>query len=292
MNILLIGNPISSGGHAGTRIQKLSKRLEERGHRVTTYLTRFAGDGKSMIDSLCQGMDRTVVVGGDGTLNEIINGLPESATCPVLHYPTGNANLLAQDLKLPQRLSRVVDLVEQGKTVQADTGTMNGNRFLMVCGMGFDARVTEEVKKVRTGKINNLSYVLPFVRAMKTASSSPLKVVVDDGACEAQGKAVVVCNVRNYGGICELAHDAGVDTRCMDVVVLPKENLKSLLTYLTYAKFSRITRINGVVYLKAKKNILIQSDEPIPVELDGDFNGRHDQVTIKVHPASVPLIVP
>ncbi|MBU1170169.1 MAG: YegS/Rv2252/BmrU family lipid kinase [Proteobacteria bacterium] len=292
MNILLIGNPISSGGHAGKRIKKLSLLLEERGHNVSSYLTRFAGDGKEMISSLCLGMDRAVVVGGDGTLNEIINGLESSFTCPILHFPTGNANLLAQDLKLPQRFSRVVDLIEQGKTIMADVGVMNESRFLMVCGMGFDARVTEEVKKVRKGKVSNLSYVLPFFRAMKTMSQAPLTVRIDGKAIEAQGQAVLVCNVRNYAGICEIAYDAGVTTGGLDVVVLPGENLLSLLSYLAYAKFSRITRLKDVVYLKAEKQVIIQSESLIPVELDGDFHGRHTQVTIDIIKGLVPLIVP
>lgn len=292
MNILLIGNPISSGGHAGMRIQRLGQMLEKRGHQVTTYLTRFAGDGKSMIHSLSQNMDRIVVVGGDGTLNEMINGISDSSSCPILHFPTGNANLLAKDLKLPQELNPVADLVEQGKTIMADMGIMNGNRFLMVCGMGFDARVTEELKKVRKGKVSNWDYVLPFIRAIKTSPNMPLNVRIDDGTLDAQGRAVLVSNIRNYGGICEMAHDAGVTTGVLDVIIFPKENLLSLLTYLAYAKFSRVTRLQGVIYAQAKNHVLIQSEVPIPVELDGDFFERHHEVHIDVKPGILPLIVP
>lgn len=292
MNILLIGNPISSGGHAGKRIQSLERLLKERGHHVNTYLTSFEGDGKSAVQSLSQKMDRLVVVGGDGTLNEILNGLSISSRCPILHYPTGNANLLARDVKLPIELNQVADLVEQGKIIMADVGTMNENRFLMVCGMGFDARVTEELKKVRKGKVSNLHYVLPFIRGTRTAINVPLKVNIDDGAQEFQGCAVLVSNIRNYGGVCEMAHDAGVASGVLDVVIFPRENLISLLKYLFFAKFSRISRLKDVIYVQAKKQVLIQSEEPIPVELDGDFFGRHDGVRIEVQPGILPLIVP
>ncbi|MBU0994947.1 MAG: YegS/Rv2252/BmrU family lipid kinase [Proteobacteria bacterium] len=292
MNILLIGNPISSGGHAGERIQALSKHLAGRGHQVKTYLTRFAMDGKNNIASLSQKMDCTVVVGGDGTLNEIINGISDASHCPVLHFPTGNANLLAKDLKLPQQIEAIVRLIEEGKTIKADMGTMNGHRFLMVCGMGFDARVTEELKKIRTGKVSSFTYVLPFIRALKTGGSSSLEVDVDGGIFKAEGKAVLVCNVRSYGGICEMAYQAGVDTGVLDVVVLPRENILSILSYLFYAKFSRITQIKDVVYLKAKEHVIIRSKNPIPVELDGDFCGRHPEVRIGIQRGAIPLIAP
>lgn len=292
MKVLLIGNPISSGGHAGKRMEDLGRILNERGHQVTIHLTRYAGDGREHIQELSQGMDRTVVVGGDGTLNEIINGLSMTPSCPVLHFPTGNANLLAQDLKLPQKTSAVADLVENGKIVMADVGVMNTHRFVMVCGMGFDARVTEELKKVRTGKVSNLSYVKPFLKAVKNPSPHPMRVVIDEGEIQVQGAAVLVANVRNYGGICEMAYGAGVCTGELDVVVFPRENLMSLLTYLLTAKFGKITRIKGVTYVKAKKNIRVKSDVPIPVELDGDFFDRHNEVLIENQPGTLPLIAP
>ena len=273
-------------------MQGLSGELEKRGHHVTTYLTRYAGDGQENIDAMSRNMDRIVVVGGDGTLNEIINGLDEQSTCPVLHYPTGNANLLAKDLNLPQKTSQVVHLIEQGNIIRADVGIMNGTRFLMVCGMGFDARVTEEVKNRRIGKVSNLSYVFPFIKALRGASDSELFVDIDDGSHQEKGKAVLVCNVRNYGGICEMATDAGVTTGELDVIILPKENLFALLSYLSFALFSRVDKIKDVVYLKAKKSVVVRSEELIPVELDGDFQGRHEEIRIDCRQGIIPLIVP
>jgi YegS/Rv2252/BmrU family lipid kinase len=291
MKITIIGNPISSGGDTGKRMAKLQRILEDRGHTVTPYLTRFAGDGRNEIARLSENMDRVVVVGGDGTFNEIVNGLPDRSSVPLLHFPSGNANLMGKDLGLPKNEEKVADLLENGKVVMADAGTMNGEKFIMVCGMGFDARVTEEVKKIRKGKVNNMTYVLPTFRALSTAENSVFRVTVDDDPSEYLGKAVIVANVRTYGGICEIAHKAGIATGVLDVVVLPEENAMAVVKYLIYAKFFKIDMLKNVTYLKAR-NIRIESGSPIPVELDGDFNGRHDRVDITVIPASVPLVVP
>jgi diacylglycerol kinase family enzyme len=172
----------------------------------------------------------------------------------------------------------------------ADVAAMNGKKFIMVAGAGFDARVTEEMGKVRRGKVSNLSYLLPMWRSMKTASPAPLQVETD-GLRRATGAAVLVCNVRTYAGICEIAWQAGIDTGCLDVVVLPAEGLLPLATYLAAARFSRITRLKGVAYLKARQ-VRITSPEPIPIQVDGDFAGRHQEVRIDLAPSSLPLVVP
>ena len=291
MDIVIIGNPISSGGNTEKRMAKLQEILETRGHRVESYLTRFAGDGRAMIAQLSENKDRIVVVGGDGTFNEIINGLPDQSALPLLHFPTGNANLLGKDLALPQKEETVADLLENGKVIMADMGVMNGTKFIMVSGIGFDARVTEEVKKIRKGKAGNLTYIIPFIRALFNSSGATYHVSVDGGRSITQGKAVIIGNVRNYAGICEIAYQAGVDTGVLDVVVLPKENILSLARYLLFAKFLRIDLLKNVLYLKGR-TVRINSDKPIPVELDGDFCGRHDEVNIHIIPGSVPLIVP
>jgi diacylglycerol kinase family enzyme len=82
-----------------------------------------------------------------------------------------------------------------------------------------------------------------------------------------------------------------VDTGVLDIVVLPEDSLLSIARYLAWAKFGRIDRLSNVTYLKGR-NVLIQSESPIPVELDGDFFGRHDTVEIRLLPAAVPLVAP
>ncbi len=290
MNIFIIGNPIASGGDGEKKIHALQTLLEKRGHHVTSHLTRFAGDGKDRIARVDPEIDRIVIVGGDGTVNEIINGIPEGFTIPVVQMPTGNANLLAKDLGLPKNVMQVVDILEKGRTVMADVARMNCSDFIMVAGVGFDARVTEEMKKIRRGRVSNLTYVLPIIRALRRPDHGFFNVKVDGVKC-ARGAMVLVCNVRNFGGICEIAFDAAVDSRQLDIVIFPVMDLFSLLTYLLFSKFSRITRLRGVRYLKGKK-IEIDSSRPIPVELDGDFNGWHSHVSIQIKSGKVPLMIP
>ncbi len=290
MKILIIGNPIASGGNAERKIRRLKTLLEKQGHMTESYLTKFSGDGKQMVSKRIKNIDRIVVVGGDGTVNEIINGMPAGVSPPILQLPMGNANILAMDLKLPVTVSGTADLIESGKVIYSDLAQMNGCRFMMIAGVGFDARVTERVKKKRTGKISNLIYLEPILQAWKNHSQSEFRVVVDE-KIETKGAMVLVCNVRNYGGICEVACDADVESGVLDVVVFPADDMISFMKYFLFARFSTVKKIKGVSYLKGKK-ILITSDKMIPVELDGDFRGRYQQVDIEMLPHKIPLVVP
>lgn len=290
MKILIIGNPIASGGDAGKRISALKEALEKKGHEAEAYLTKFAGDGKERVSRVEEDVDRVVIVGGDGTVNEIINGIPEGFKTPLLQLPTGNANLLARDLKLPKTINKTVSLIETGKIIQADVAMMNGTRFIMVAGAGFDARVTEALKRKRTGRVNNFSYLGPIMEALGQHSQSEYCVEVDGGK-PVKGAAVLVCNIRNYAGICDIACDADIASGDLDIVVLPEDNLISLIKYLFFARFSRVSRLKNVKYLKGR-NVKITSGAQIPVELDGDFNDRHTEVAIELLKEKVPLIVP
>ena len=290
MNILIIGNPIAGGGKGERNILRLQSILEKRGHGVTSYLTRFAGDGRNRISRVTPEVDRIVIVGGDGTVNEIISGIPRGFSTPILQMPMGNANLLGKDLQLPGRAVAVAELLEKGRVVMADVAQMNGKTFIMVAGAGFDARVTQEMKKTRQGRVSNFSYIMPIFRALKHPFHSRFEVVVD-GAWHARGDMVLVCNVRNFAGLCDIAFDAGVNTGQLDVVVFPDVHPLSLFKYGVFSKFSRVTRLKGVKYLKGK-TVEMDSTTPIPIELDGDFNGWHHHVSIRLKPERIPLVVP
>ncbi len=167
---------------------------------------------------------------------------------------------------------------------------MNGLRFIMVAGAGFDARVTAELGKVRKGRVGNMSYVVPILRALRTPAASPLTVTVDRKQTAA-GAAVLVCNVRSYGGICEIAFDAGIATGRLDIVVLPEEGLWPFVKVVAMARLSRVTRLQGIRYFQGA-DVRITAGDPIPAQVDGDFAGRHPEILIRLRPASLPLVVP
>ncbi len=291
MNILIIANPISGKGIAKKKTAKLETILKRLGISVTIYLTKFAGDGKEYASNLnSSSFDRLVVVGGDGTINEIVNGLPDTFSTPILPVSTGNANLLASELKLPKNPSKLVKLLIEGKTIHADCGIINNKtKFLMVAGIGFDALICEQVKKARKTTINNLSYLLPIFKVIKSFKNSKYEIMVD-GKDYGTSPAIIISNLKNYAGVFSLAYNAGINTGFLDIIMLPKISFFSLLKYILIIKLYNVSKISGAKYINGSE-ITIRSNQTIPVELDGDFQKRYSKVDIKIIKGKIPLII-
>ncbi|MDH7499748.1 MAG: diacylglycerol kinase family lipid kinase [candidate division NC10 bacterium] len=287
--ILLIGNPAAGGGRAMRTMADLPERLRQRGHRVETFLTRSAGDAGRRARDMEGDVDALVIVGGDGTINEILNGLADPSRIPIAHLPTGTASILGRELGLPRRTKDLVRLLESGHLRQLDMGLLDGRRFLMVASAGFDAMVTEEVGKRRGGTLGYLGYLSPILRVLSRYHPPELQVTID-GAEPALGALVVVSNTRNYGGIFSFADRARCDSGHLDVCIFPRGSLPALIWYYLAAFCGWVSKRTDVRYLTGTR-IKIESKDPVAVQVDGDYAGT-TPAEIQLLPALVPVLVP
>jgi len=285
MKILIIGNPISGKGKAYKKAKKLENILSTKGYAVTSYFTRFQGDAKQYLQRNRTRFNRVIVVGGDGTLNEVINGIPDNFSTPIAQVPTGNANLLGKEIGYPNKVKEVQRTVESGAIINVDIAYADNTKFLMVAGVGFDARVTEKIKKTRLGKISNFSYLKPIYHSLNKKNIYNINV---DGQ-EYKGSSILVCNGRNYAGIVEIAYNANLSSGLLDVIIFPSDSLISILKYFITAKFFKITALPEVTYVQGV-NVKIYSNEEFPLQVDGDFIGYFRHTNIGLHPEKIPFV--
>jgi diacylglycerol kinase (ATP) len=284
-----IGNPVSGGGRTGRRLDSLVRALEGRGHRVHVRLTREPGDARRLTAELDPDVDRLVVVGGDGTLNEVLNGLRELSAVPLCQLATGTANILAHELCLPRKPRALADLLERGEVRDLDVGRVGDRRFLMVVSAGFDAMVTEEIHRRRTGTLGYTGYLLPITRVLATYRAPKVSVRVDSNPA-VSGELVVVSNTRNYGGLFTLADRARVDSGHLDVCVLSRASIAGLLGVTAAALSGGVSGRKGVVYLTGRE-IVIESTHPVSAQIDGDYFGT-TPLSIGLESERVPFVVP
>ncbi len=289
MKILLIGNPISGGGRAIRLAERLLQALKGRGHAVELCMTREAGEGRRRAGRIDSGVERLVVIGGDGTLNEILNGLPDPAAVPLCQLATGTANILAHDLRLPRRPEALAQLLESGELRRLDMGLVGERRFLMLVSAGFDAMVTEEIRRTRSGKLGYARYLAPILRVLGGYKPSRITVQVD-GQPPVAGELAVVSNTRNYGGLFTLADRARVDSGHLDVCVLRRASLPALLRTAVGGLSGGISGQKDVTYLTGR-DITLEAEDDVAVQIDGDYFGRAP-VRIGLQPATVPFISP
>jgi diacylglycerol kinase (ATP) len=288
MRVLVIGNPVAGPGRSEKRIHAFTRALKRKGHHVEVFLTGKAGDALDRARSINGTVDRLVIAGGDGTVNEVINGLSDPSRIPLLHLPTGTANQLARSLCLPLNPEALAAILEQGNVRHIDLGLANGRRFLLLVSAGFDAKVAAEVKKVRGDKLGYAGYALPLLKAAAEYCAPELHVVADGGE-RISGCNVMVLKVREYGGFFVFAEDARLDSGHFEVCVFRDGTKSKILLYALAGLVGRASDVPGLTRIPARR-VRIESEEPIPVEVDGDHFGD-TPVEIELLHSVVPVIV-
>lgn len=178
MRILIVFNPVSGGGRAARQAERLRAHLASRGHECTLCTTQpvadWSGDALAASDAL-------VVAGGDGAVRLAAAAAMRTGT-PVYHLPCGTANLLARRHGMTRDPATVAAALERGERLATDVGMAGDEPFLLMAGIGIDARIVHSLHEWRRGGISKLSYVMPSVRESVRWRGERVAVEVDGGA--------------------------------------------------------------------------------------------------------------
>jgi YegS/Rv2252/BmrU family lipid kinase len=289
MNLLIIGNPIAGRGKTSQRVEKLAGLLKHNGHRVEVFLSEKPGDASLRAASIAADLHRIVVAGGDGTLNEVLNGLVDPSALPIVHMPSGTANMLARELNIPTKVSDVARLVDTGHILRIDMGLASGRRFLLVAGVGFDSFVTLQLKEMRGQTLGYRGYLKPIIKASLGYYPTNVKVWVDDLA-PITGQMAMVLKTRYYGGVFVFAEEARLDSGFFHIRVFPRGTRSAILKYGVAGLIRKISRLSEVTCLKGRR-VRIEAEAAVPVQLDGDHCGW-TPVEMEIQPGVVPMVVP
>jgi YegS/Rv2252/BmrU family lipid kinase len=289
MRVITIANPIAGRGAAPRQAERISALLQRRGHTAECWITRGPGEaGRCARDAKDQ-FDRIAVVGGDGTLNEVVNGLADPTGVPIAYLACGTGNMLGHELDLPRSVEAVADLVEGESIRRIDLGRVGQHRFLGNVGIGFDALVTEDLRRTRAGTLGYPGFALPILRALARHREPRLTLCIDEGET-VTGAWAVVSNLRNYGGLFALADRVCCDSGRLVVCVFERARVRDLARYALAARWARLSRLRGV-RLATGRRVRVASPEAVPVQIDGDHRGA-TPVEIEIEPAAVPILVP
>jgi diacylglycerol kinase (ATP) len=285
---LLIVNPIAGRGRGQRVLARLEQGLRDAGVHTEVSVTRCAGDARRAACELGAGRDVVVAVGGDGTLNEVINGVPSG--CAVTQFPLGTGNVLAKELSLPRGAGRFCRMVREGRQRLLDLGTAAGRRFVSFVGIGFDAAITAAMESKRQGAIRMVHYVPSILRESVRWRFPRIEVSVDGGDPVAAGGFALVSSVRSYGGPLRPVPQAVHNDGLLDVCILPKGTRLSYLRAFFAFLLGCARACSGARYFRGRK-CHATSDERVPYHLDGDTAG-HLPVTIELLSEQLPVIIP
>jgi diacylglycerol kinase (ATP) len=284
----VIHNP-TAGRQERQRLAAVLSELEKQGADVRLHETAANGDAERAARDCGSDIDAVVVAGGDGTINEAINGLMarEPPHLPALGIiPVGTTNVLSRDLQIPGSADALARLLAHGQTRDIHAGCANGRYFALMCGVGMDAHIVNRTSLRLKKRIGKLAYVLQGVRELLAGTPRRYRVEID-GSEVAEASSVIVAKSRYYGGEFQLAPQAAIGEPELQVCLFLRGGRLSTLLYIIGMGMGHLDRMPGYRTVAAKV-VRITGHDGDPAQLDGDCRGSLPlEIGLGAHPLSV-----
>jgi len=285
--LLIIFNP-TAGARRRRRFERVVAALRDLGCAVTVRPTGRRGDAEQLAASADPGRyDVLVVAGGDGTVNEAVNGL-NGTRLPLAIVPLGTANVLAAEIGLPTDPRSVARTIALGRPLPISVGVANGRRFLLMAGSGFDAHVVQSVDLALKKRIGKGAYALSILRQLWRFDFPEYGVTIDGKTCKAA--SVLVANAHYYGGRFVCAPEADLRKPSFEVCLFERRGRLSAIGYAVAMFFGFLPKLKSYRIVTADK-VVISGGREEPVQGDGDIIGHLD-TTIELVPAGLQLLYP
>jgi YegS/Rv2252/BmrU family lipid kinase len=280
--ICIIVNPAARGAKGSI------ERLKRLNRNVVIRTTKGPGDAEAQTErAVEQGYTTLVAAGGDGTINEVVNGIG-SAHVALGILPMGTVNVVAMELGIPFDLVAAWKVVRAGKVRLIDQASANGHLFIQMAGIGLDAQIVERNSRQIKQVLGPLSYLLT---ATQVAAEKPPRLrVISAGRPTVEGSFVLVGNGRLYGGPFSLFKEADMQDGLLDVCVFKHMNYLALMRYFRGALFGSLTKFTDVAYFKAR-SLRVEANRHVPLEADGELVG-HAPVEFSVRRRKLRVLVP
>ncbi|MCL4487868.1 MAG: diacylglycerol kinase family lipid kinase [Chloroflexi bacterium] len=288
MNPKLIVNPMAARGQVGKRWPEIHEVLKQEGWPFEVVFTERRGHAMELArQALDSGFDLIVAVGGDGTLNEVVNGMLENgqavdseAALGVISSGTGSdfvrtvgipRDVLAAARSLAH--ARTVRPLDVGEVTCTNDGRPLHRYFANVAGMGFDAEVVDQLERGGKRGGGTLPYLTTLITTIARYQNKDVSVHLDDQALQGRVNDVIVCNGKYFGGGMRVAPHATLEDGAFDVIILGDFSTVEILmntpkiyngTHLTLAKVSECR----------SSTVRVETNQPMLIEADGELIGQ------------------
>ena len=320
--VTIIFNPMSGRpGRRAENVQLMIRLLSKRGVTAEAHPTAGPDDATRLArEAVASGSEIIVGYGGDGTLNEVIQGMARSRAALAV-WPGGTSNVVARDLGVPFKVNDLVPMIAAGKTqrislglarsgsefsgLSGTNGQDSGNEgfenqapvaestdkqrfFVMMAGIGLDASIARSVNKALKRRTGEFAYWLSGIRHLFLWRAEPFSIDVD-GSCYS-GAFALIGNGKGYGGGMMMTPGAKLEEPWFEVYILPP--LASNFAYLRAlgACMRGKPEVKGVSIIRGKQIRASSEMEPW-VEADGELLGPLP-MTFEIVPEALTVIVP
>lgn len=292
MSICIIFNPAARGEKA----KKLQKSLESSPGRFALKPTHCAGAARALAaNAVREGFSTIIAAGGDGTLNEVLNGIgdvPEGLARTRLGVlPLGTINVFAREMRIPLDPGKVWPVLEAGHETILDIASAeyDGQKrlFIQLAGAGLDARSVELVNWELKKKFGPLAYLAAGLQALGAPQS---RITVSNGVETLTGELVLIGNGRLYGGNYPFFHKGDLQDGLLDAVVVERMTWSTLPGLGVNFALGRLFKEGQTGYLQGT-DFTLRADVRTAFQVDGEAAGTLP-ARISVRPRCLRVIIP
>ncbi len=275
MKLGLVYNPAAGSGRRRAPLENVRAALEAAGAQVQLFPTRSAGDGVEQGRRAALAHPCVAVYGGDGSVNEVLNGVAASGASPrVLLLPGGTMNVLCRDLGVPLDPLRAAKLLGEGIPQSIYLGNAEGRYFALMASAGVDSAVVHYMN-FRAGLKKGLgpwAFAWEALRQFWSYRFPPIEVVTGEGT-EYLGYSVVIGKSKGYGGWFSITRDARATTPDFQVAVCVGRNRFFYSWYVLLALTGQIHRSSDYRFFRTSR-LQLRSAHPVRLQIDGDSAGE------------------
>ncbi|MBO8178213.1 MAG: diacylglycerol kinase [Bacillus sp. (in: Bacteria)] len=270
----IIYNPTSGRELFKKHLPEVLQKLEQAGYETSAHATTGAGDAtKAAKIAVERRYDIVIAAGGDGTINEVVNGLAEQDYRPKLGViPVGTTNDFARALHIPRDIEAATDIIVKGDTIPVDIGRMNDRYFINIAGGGRLTELTYEVPSKLKTMLGQLAYYLKGIEMLPSIRATEVTIEYDGKLYEGEVMLFLVGLTNSVGGFEKLAPDASINDGLFSLLILKKTNLAEFIRIASSAIRGEHINDPHVIYTKAN-HIKVYSKEKVQLNIDGEFGG-------------------
>lgn len=294
--VRIINNPSSGRNTVQKRLESIANILLDRGYTVGKYCTEKKNDAMNETIKTCEGdWDFIIACGGDGTVNEVANGIAKSKRrIPVAILPAGTVNDFANYLKIPNTPEEFCDMIEKDKVTSVDLGKMGDKYFVNVASGGILTSVAHTVPPESKSIFGRAAYYVEGMREMpkQVKNVTLMKIESEEYSSEEEVALFLVTNSSSIGGFKKLAPYADIKDGFLDCVIIGKTEVQDFITlFIELIKGEHIDNPR-VKYFKTKcLKISSPDEEEVVIDIDGEYGGKLP-IKIEVEPRIFKVFIP
>ena len=253
-------------------------RTDQPGH--ATDLARAAA---------LDGYEAVIAAGGDGTVNEVVNGIAGTDTALAV-IPGGTANIWTREVGSPRHPGSVAAMLERGQRRRIDLGIAGGRYFLLMASFGLDSAVAASISGFAKARFGRVAYVVRGLREATRYAGVQAEITADGESWRLPLLLGLLGNTRSYGGLISISHQACADDGRLDMVLYKAGGVLGLGRHVAHTLVGRHAGALGTVYRKVR-DVSVHTNPVVPVQVDGEVIGA-TPMRFGIAPRALNVILP